>query len=125
MAKEDLKYDLEQHLWIKNDGDTALIGITDYAQDQLGEILFVELPEEDSFGKEDYLMCIESGKKDQELEAPFDLEVIAVNDELEDDPERINEEPFETWICKVKITEPEQLDLLGNYDEYKEKYLKS
>ena len=68
---EDLKYD-EQHFWVDIDGDEATLGITEYAQDRLGEILYVELPDLDSFHEGDYFLSIESGKREQELTAPFD-----------------------------------------------------
>lgn len=116
--KNNLKYDLNQHLWIAQEGQEALIGITDYAQEQLEEILFVELPELNSFKKGDYFMCIESGKTDQDLNAPFDLEVIEVNDDLDDEPELLSEDPFGTWICKVKIKDDNQISELGNITDY-------
>lgn len=111
-------FDKLQHLWFEEDDDTLVVGISDYAQDQLGEILFVELPEMESFSRDDYLMCIESGKKEQELFAPFDLTVIEVNEDLDDQPDLINENAYENWIFKAKIENPEDLDELSSYDDY-------
>ena len=113
MNKKNYLFDKDQHLWIEEEDGEYYFGITDFAQDQLGDILFVELPEIDSYNSEDYLMSIESDKKDQELFAPFDLEVIEVNESLEDNPEEINEDAYNTWIFKAKLNK-DDLEHMSN-----------
>ena len=90
---QDLKYS-EDHEWIKVDGNTATIGITDFAQSELGDIVFVELPEEgDDISTGDSFGSVESVKTVSELYAPVSGKVVAVNEELEDSPELVNENP--------------------------------
>ncbi len=117
MNKQDLYFDKDQHFWIQKDHDDFYFGITDYAQDQLGDILFVELPDLDNYQEEDYLLSIESDKKDQELFAPFDLEIIEVNEDLEDNPELINDDAFSNWIFKARFDE-DNLDDLSSWTDY-------
>lgn len=117
-TEKDLLFDKEQHLWIDVENDTIIVGITNYAQDQLGEVLFVELPEENSYEKEEYIFCIESGKKEQELFAPFDIKIIETNEELDDSPELINEDPYKNWIFKAKINNKDDLESLVNAETY-------
>ncbi|MGI6108966.1 MAG: glycine cleavage system protein H [Eubacteriaceae bacterium] len=118
-APQNLKYDADQHLWIDIDGDTATIGITDYAQNQLGELLFVELPDEDDdFERGDEFSVVESGKKANGLEAPFGFTIIESNEFLDDEPEAINEDAFENWIVRVKITDEDGIDDLVDADAY-------
>jgi len=100
---EELKYTPE-HLWVKVDGDTALIGITDYAQEQLGDILFVDLPEEGkTFEAGEAFTEIESQKTASELSLPFGGEVIRSNEDLDDSPELINEDAYASWIVEIKL----------------------
>ena len=99
---ENLKY-TKAHLWVKKDGDTVKIGITDYAQDQLGDILFVDLPSPgDQITAGDTFTEVESSKTASELPAPVSGEIVAVNDELDDSPEKINEGAYDAWIVEVK-----------------------
>lgn len=106
----DVKY-TKDHVWVKVDGDTAKIGITDYAQDQLGDILFVDLPEEgDSLEKGENFTEVESSKTASEVPAPISGEVVAVNDLLDDEPEAINDDAFEAWIVEVKVEDATELD---------------
>lgn len=101
----------KDHVWVKVDGDTAKIGITDYAQDQLGDILFVDLPEVgDSLEKGENFTEVESSKTASEVPAPISGEVTAVNELLDDEPEAINEDAFEAWIVEVKIEDASELD---------------
>lgn len=110
---QDLKYS-EDHEWIKVEGNTVTIGITDFAQSELGDIVFVELPEEgedistgDSFGS------VESVKTVSELYAPVSGSIVAVNEELEDSPELVNESPYENaWMLKVELSDESELDNL-------------
>ncbi|RLI63749.1 MAG: glycine cleavage system protein GcvH, partial [Promethearchaeia archaeon] len=91
---ENLKY-AETHEWVRVEGDIAVVGITDHAQDQLGEIVFAELPEVgDSFGKDDEMCNIESSKAVGEVRAPVSGEIVEINEALEDEPEKINAEPY-------------------------------
>jgi glycine cleavage system H protein len=100
----DLRY-TEAHLWIKENGDTYLIGITDYAQDQLGDILFVDLPKLGAVDADETVFEIESTKTASELSLPFAAEVVAVNSALDDSPELINADAYENWIIEVKAQE--------------------
>ena len=102
---QDLKYS-EDHEWIKVDGNTATIGITDFAQSELGDIVFVELPEEgDDISTGDSFGSVESVKTVSELYAPVSGKVVAVNEELEDSPELVNENPYECLDMKVEISD--------------------
>ncbi len=110
----------KQHLWInKEDGS---VGITDYAQDSMGDILFVDLPEEGAaFGKGDTFSELESSKTNVELVLPFDGEVTESNEVLDDEPEAINENAFGTWIAKFEIkSELEDVMTAAEYDAYLE-----
>jgi glycine cleavage system H protein len=113
----------EDHEWVKMDGDIATIGISDYAQKELGDVVYVELPSVgDTFEKGDALSNIESVKAVSDIIAPIGGEVVEVNEALEDTPENINSDPFGSgWIFKLKIDNEEELaDLMDNvaYDEY-------
>jgi len=117
---EGIKYHKE-HTWAKIDGDIALIGISDHAQDQLGEILYVDLPEvEDEIAQDEVFGSVESAKVASDLYAPMSGEVIEINEELEDSPEIVNEAPYEKgWMIKIKLSDPDEVkDLLDN-TEYK------
>lgn len=118
---KDLLY-TEDHEWLKVEGDTAYIGITDFAQNQLGDIVYVELPEVgDEIEKEDVFSAIESVKAASDSYMPVDGEVLEVNEELEDAPELLNTDAFENWIIKIRLTDESQLDDLmssGEYEEY-------
>ncbi|WP_319778622.1 glycine cleavage system protein GcvH [Maridesulfovibrio sp.] len=107
MIPQELLYS-KSHEWLKVDGENGVIGITHFAQEQLGDLTFVELPQEgDTFAAGDEFGSIESVKAASEMYAPVDCEVIAVNEALEDAPEKVNEDPYgEGWLVKVKITGP-------------------
>ena len=117
----NIKYSAE-HEWIQDNGDgTVLIGITDFAQQQLGDLVFVELPEVGSeINKGEEISVIESVKTASDLFAPVDGKVIEVNDALEDEPELINEDPMANWIIKVELSDPLDLDDLIDEDAYNE-----
>ena len=107
----DLKYSKE-HEWVRLEGDVATVGISQFAQEQLGDVVFVELPD---IGKavvqNGDVAVVESVKAASEVYAPVSGEVIAVNAELEDDPELVNRAPTgEGWFMKIKISDPSQLD---------------
>lgn len=117
----NLKYS-EDHEWVKVDGDTVTIGITEFAQSELGDIVFVELPEEgDEIAKGDDFGSVESVKTVSELYAPVSGEVLEVNEELEDSPELVNESPYEeAWMLKVKLRDASELDELMDAAAYDE-----
>jgi glycine cleavage system H protein len=109
------------HEWIKVVDGFGFIGITDYAQESLGEIVFVELPEEDDqvdAGGE--LSAIESVKAASDILSPVTGTIVIVNDELEDSPELINEDPYENWIVKIELEDKSELNSLLSAEEYKE-----
>jgi glycine cleavage system H protein len=113
-----LKYS-SKHTWVKIEGDIAVIGITDYAQEQLGEILFVEMPEVgDDITKDDEFGLVESSKVASDLIAPISGEVIEINEKLEDEPEFINEDAYDAWILKVKLSNESELDDLLDAENY-------
>ena len=116
---EDVRY-AESHEWVKADGDTAKIGITDYAQDQLGDIVFVELPDVgESFEKGAEFGTVESVKAVSELYLPVSGEIVAINGALEDAPELINNTPFsDGWMIEVKLDDLSQLEALMDKDAY-------
>jgi glycine cleavage system H protein len=110
---EDVKY-TEEHEWVRGDGETVRVGITDYAQDQLGDIVFVELPEVGSSVERGAVMVeIESTKSVGEVYAPYSGAIAAVNDTVRDRPELINQDPYgEGWLVEMTITDPEGPTLL-------------
>lgn len=118
---QDLKYS-EDHEWVKADGNTVTIGITDFAQGELGDIVFVELPEEgDEMTKGESFGSVESVKTVSELYAPLNGKIVEVNEELEDSPELVNESPYEdAWMVKVELEDTSQLDSLLDADAYAE-----
>ncbi|WP_457558337.1 glycine cleavage system protein GcvH [Candidatus Harpocratesius sp.] len=116
----DLKY-AETHEWVKVEGDIAIVGITDHAQDQLGEIVFAELPEVgDTFEKGEEMCSVESSKAVGEALAPVSGEIVEINEALEDEPEKINADPYgEGFLVKIKMSDPSELDSLLDADGYK------
>lgn len=118
----DLKYTRE-HEWIKDNGDgTATIGITEFAQGELGDIVFVELEEEGfEFSADDTFGTVEAVKTVSELYAPVDGEIIEINEELEDNPEIVNEDPYgKGWMVKIKVSDQSQIEALLSDEDYKE-----
>lgn len=120
-VKDDLYYTKEDE-WIAVDGNTATIGITDYAQDSLSDIVYLELPDEgDSFDAEDTFGVVESVKAAADLYMPLDGTVVAVNEDLVDAPEQINEDPYGAWMVKVEFEElPDDLMDADGYRTYLE-----
>ncbi|HZU67618.1 MAG TPA: glycine cleavage system protein GcvH [Ktedonobacteraceae bacterium] len=117
----DLKYSKTDE-WVRVEGDQATIGITDYAQDQLGDIVYVELPWDGSQNilHEGKFGDIESVKATSELISPISGEVIKVNEALKDTPELINDKPYDDgWMVVIKMANPAELDSLMSADEYK------
>jgi len=115
---ENLKY-TKEHEWLKVDGNTVTFGITDYAQNMLGGIVYVELPEEeDELEKGENFAVIESVKAATDIIAPVDGTVLEVNEDLDDEPEKMNESPYEAWVVKIELSNPSQLDGLMDADTY-------
>ncbi|HEM0825158.1 TPA: glycine cleavage system protein GcvH [Listeria monocytogenes] len=116
---KDLLY-TEEHEWVKADEGSYVIGITDFAQDQLGDIVFVELPEVgDTVAKGDSISSIESVKTVSDFYAPVTGKVVAVNETLEDEPELINSNPYDTgWILKLEEVEEADVKALLSSDDY-------
>ncbi len=119
IIKDDLLY-AEDHEWVKQEGENATIGISDYAQDRLGDVVFVELPEiGDVFNKGDEFGSIESVKAVSDLYIPIGGEVIEVNQSLADAPENVNNSPYEQgWMIKIKIADTNELKTLMTKDNY-------
>lgn len=119
---EELKYTRE-HEWIRDNGNgTATVGITDFAQSELGDIVFVELEEKGfEFEKDDVFGTVEAVKTVSELFAPVSGEIVEVNKDLEDDPELVNNDPYGSgWLVKISLADPDDLSGLLSADEYKE-----
>ncbi|HUF04171.1 MAG TPA: glycine cleavage system protein GcvH [Aridibacter sp.] len=122
---EELRYS-KDHEWVLVDGEIATIGITDYAQESLGDVVFVELPNEgDNFNAHDAFGSVESVKAVSEIFTPVGGEVVGTNDDLNDTPEVVNDDPYgDAWMVKVKMNNPGELDSMLSAEEYEE-YLKS
>ncbi len=117
---EGLLYN-ENHEWLKVEGNIAYFGITDFAQESLGGIVYVELPEEDDeVEKDENFSVIESVKAATDLESPVDGTVVEVNEELEDSPEKLNEAPYENWIVKIELSDLSQLEDFMTSEQYTE-----
>ncbi len=119
MNPKDLYYS-QEHTWAKVDDDVVVVGITDYAQSELGDVVFVELPEEGKEVKQgEAFGVIESVKAVSDLRAPVSGVVVKVNQELEDTPEAVNEDPYEKgWIVQIKLADTAELDSLLNVEKY-------
>ena len=108
-------YYSESHEWLKVEGEFGYIGITDYAQHQLGNVVYVDLPEvDDELNQGEEFGAVESVKAASDLLSPISGIVVEINDKLEDEPELLNEDAFGNWICKVKINDKSELDSLMN-----------
>lgn len=120
---KDLKYHKE-HTWVKVEGSRALIGITDHAQEELGDIVYVELPERGSEAERDESFgTVESAKAISELFAPISGRVVDINEDLADQPELINDDPYDSgWLVEIEMSDTSELDSLLTADTYK-KYI--
>ncbi len=115
------RYYTKKHEWVLVDGKEATIGISDYAQDQLGDIVFIELPDvDDEFEKEEDFGVVESVKAASDLYMPISGKVIEVNEDLEDAPELVNEDALSNWMIKVEVTSPDEVEELLTEAEYKD-----
>jgi len=118
--EKGLKYSKE-HEWVRVEDNKAYIGITDFAQKALGDIVFVELPENNlDLEAGDTLGIVESVKAASDIYTPVSGTVVEVNDGLNDGPEKINESPYEAWIAVIELQDPSQLDGLMDEHEYEE-----
>ena len=118
---EELQY-TRSHEWVRTEGETATVGITDHAQDELGDIVFVELPEVGAtFDAGDSFGTVESVKAVSDLYAPVGGEVVEVNEALNDSPEKINEDPYgEGWIIKLRVSDEGSLLSASDYEQFLE-----
>lgn len=116
-----MKY-TEDHEWLRVEGDLVVVGITEHAAEQLGDVVFVELPEtETQVTKGDDAVVIESVKAASDIVAPVDGEIVEVNDDLADNPGLVNEDPLgAAWFFKIKIDDMGQLDAYMTEDEYQD-----
>lgn len=118
---EDLKY-TKEHEWIRDNGDgTITVGITDFAQGELGDIVFVELePEGSEFGQDEVFGTVEAVKTVSELFSPVSGEITQLNELLEDDPELVNTDPYgKGWMVKIRMSDASELEALLSVDDYK------
>lgn len=115
-------YYSNEHEWVKVEGDIAKVGITDYAQDSLGDIAYIEMPEEgEEFDKDSVFGVVESVKAASDLYLPVTGVITGINDDVESDPALINSDPYESWIVEVKLSDSSELDSLmdsGAYEDY-------
>jgi len=118
---DDLKY-TKEHEWARVKGNKATIGITDYAQKELGDIVYVELPDVgDEVVQDEQFGVIESVKTVSDLFCPLSGEVTGINEELEDRPELVNEDPYvDGWLIRVEMSDPDELDNLLSAEAYEE-----
>ena len=116
----ELKYS-KDHEWVKVEGDTAVIGITDFAQSELGDIVYVEVETlDETLDKEEVFGTVEAVKTVSDLFLPIGGEIIEFNESLEDEPEKVNTDPYgDGWIIKIKITNLEEVEELLNDGDYK------
>jgi len=112
----------KEHEWIEKSDQIIIVGITEFAQDQLGDIVSIELPQvSSSFKQNDVMIIIDSVKASSDIYCPVDGEIIEINEKLLEHPELINQSPYEEgWIVKIKPTNPEQIDSLLSKDQYDE-----
>ena len=116
---EGLQYS-ESHEWAKVEGDVAVIGVSDFAQKEMGDITYVDMPEvDDEVTAGEEFGALESVKASSELICPVSGTVVEVNSELEDTPEKVNEDAYGAWIIKVKMSDPSELDALMDAAAYK------
>ena len=111
----------ESHEWVKVDGNVAIIGVTDFAQSEMGDITYVDMPDvDDEFEAGDDFGALESVKTSSEVITPVSGKVIARNDALEDSPELINEDAYAAWLVKIEMSDSSELDSMMNAAKYSE-----
>jgi len=116
----DLKY-TKDHEWIKIEGDTATVGITDFAQGELGDIVYVEVETlDETLDVEEIFGTVEAVKTVSDLFLPLSGEIVAFNESLEDEPEKVNTDPYgDGWMIKIKFSDASEIDNLLSADDYK------
>lgn len=116
----ELKY-TKDHEWVKIDGDIATVGITDFAQSELGDIVYVEVETlDETLDREEVFGSVEAVKTVSDLFLPLSGEIIEFNEALEDEPEKVNSDPYgEGWMIKIKISDASEVDDLMSADDYK------
>lgn len=115
---ESLRYS-ETHEWVKVEGDIAIVGVTDFAQSEMGDITYVDMPDvDDEVVKDEEFGALESVKASSDLISPVSGVVVENNEALEDAPELVNQDPYENWIIKVKMSDPEVLNDLISAEVY-------
>lgn len=115
---ESLRYS-ETHEWVKVEGDIAIVGVTDFAQSEMGDITYVDMPDvDDEVVKDEEFGALESVKASSDLISPVSGVVVENNEALEDAPELVNQDPYENWIIKVKMSDLEELNDLISAEEY-------
>jgi len=115
---ESLRYS-ETHEWVKVEGDIAIVGVTDFAQSEMGDITYVDMPDvDDEVVKDEEFGALESVKASSDLISPVSGVVVENNEALEDAPELVNQDPYENWIIKVKMSDPEELNDLISAEVY-------
>lgn len=121
MTPEELKY-TDQHEWVNEEGGTATVGITDHAQNALGDVTFVELPADDIVvEKNEEIATIESTKAASSIYAPVSGKIVEVNTSLEDAPEQVNNDPYgKGWMFKIEMADPSELDILMDAQSYED-----
>lgn len=111
----------KEHEWVKVEGNLARMGITDHAQNELGDVVYLELPEvNDEFKEDDVIGVVESVKAASDLYTPVSGKVVEVNEDLPDSPEAMNEDPYGSWMIVVEMDDDSQLKNLMSPEEYKE-----
>ena len=120
-APKDLKY-TKDHEWVKIDGDVATVGITDFAQGELGDIVYVEVETlDETLGREEVFGTVEAVKTVSDLYLPLSGEIIEFNESLEDEPENVNTDPYgDGWMIKIKISNPDEIEDLLDEAAYQE-----
>lgn len=112
-------YYSESHEWVKVDGEVAIIGITDFAQKAMGDIVYVDMPEvDDEVSAEEEFGAVESVKAASDLISPVSGTVMEINEALEDESGLLNQDPYENWIIKVQMSDPGEVDRLMNAEAY-------
>ncbi len=126
MAAEDFKvvdglYYTKEHLWVKVDGDDAVIGVTDYGQHQLGDVVYVELPQVSSEVEAgDKIASVESVKAAIDIYSPLTGKILSVNEDLKEDPSLVNVDPYgDGWIAEIQMSDPNELEDLMTADDYR------
>lgn len=118
---EDLHYS-KDHEWVRVEGNNAVVGITDYAQDSLGDVVYVELPKAgEEFAANESFGSVESVKAVSEVFSPVSGEIVGINEALNDEPEKVNQDPYgEGWMIRVQMSNPGEVDSLLTAAEYED-----